>query len=267
MKNILNKDFKFYFFSFFFFSILLFIEGFFHYYSNLIGYFWGYLSFFNYGGHATGYNIFIWNENGLVEIVQILLLLFSIIYFIHILKVSKNLFSNILIRILIFLYFIGLIYFFFEEISWGQSFFKWESSSFFKEFNNQNETNIHNISNLLDQLPRALLSIWCSFSFLFVNCIGKNQKYYLLKILILPSKNLKYISIYFLIFFLPELILDKLNIYPEHTVDLQKIQITEIADFVTFNFIKLSEYQELILCLYIFTHSYYLKKFLFTKKN
>ena len=35
-----------------------------------------------------------------------------------------------------------------EEISWGQRIFGWESSEFFREYNVQDETNIHNLFNL-----------------------------------------------------------------------------------------------------------------------
>ena len=268
LKKILIKDFKFFFLIFVFFSIILFLESFLHYYSPFIGYTYGYLGFFNYFGATTGYNNYIWSENGLVELIQILLLLATIIYFINIIKFFKNLNINLLIRILIYLYFLGIIYFFLEEISWGQHFFKWESGNFFQEFNNQKETNIHNISNLFNELPRGLLCLWCSFSFLLANYIGTlKQKLPLVKILILPSINLKYISIYFLIFFIPDFMFDKLNIYPQHIMHAKKFQIGEITDYITFNFIKLSEYQELILCVYIFTHCFYLKKIFLTKKK
>ena len=261
MYKKINKDFKFYFLIFIFISIALFIESFVHYYSTFIGYVFGYLGIFNYFGQVTGYNKYIWSENGLIELVQVFLLLFSIVFFINIINVVKNSNIQLTFRVLIYLYLVGLIYFFLEEISWGQHFFGWGSGSFFNEFNNQKETNIHNISNLFNELPRGLLVLWCSFSFLLVGYIKKiNKRNVLLELLILPSRNLKYISIYFLIFFLPDFIFDKLNIYPPHLIHAQKIQITEIVDFVTFNFIKLSEYQELILCIYIFSHSFYLKR-------
>ena len=39
---------------------------------------------------------------------------------------------------------------FFEEISWGQHIFRWQTPSFFSNLNHQNETNIHNISSLFN---------------------------------------------------------------------------------------------------------------------
>ena len=87
------------------------------------------------------------------------------------------------------------MYFFFEEISWGQHIFKWESSNFFLVNNNQGETNIHNISNLFDQLPRGLLLIWCAFPFIiqkFINILTKNEIY---SKFVLPQKELVYLSL------------------------------------------------------------------------
>lgn len=46
-----------------------------------------------------------------------------------------------------------------EEASYGQHFFKWEADGFFLAFNDQQETNLHNIGTWFDQKPRALLEI------------------------------------------------------------------------------------------------------------
>ena len=66
------------------------------------------------------------------------------------------------------LYLLGLIYYFLEEISWGQYIFNWSTPYFFLNLNNQNETNFHNISNLFNQLPRNLVFIWSAFTFILV---------------------------------------------------------------------------------------------------
>lgn len=62
----------------------------------------------------------------------------------------------------IFLGTLGCLYFGGEEASWGQHLFGWESSEAWQEFNDQQETNLHNSDKwgpLLDQLPRNLLTI------------------------------------------------------------------------------------------------------------
>jgi len=248
-----NINFKNNFLFFIIFSFFLFVESFFHYYSTLIGYVFNYLGPLNYYGLKTGYNDFIWGENGLIETLQIILLLFSIYFitkFIYTISLKKK------EKIFCCFYLFGLLYFFLEEISYGQHFFNWNSSDFFINFNNQKETNLHNISNLFDQLPRALLSIWVILP-IFSLIFKIKYKYFLTKF-ILPSKKIRIISIYFLIFFLPNFITKKLNFYPEYTGHKQSIQSVDIYHFFTFNFIKLSEYSELIFCIFIFAHSLYL---------
>ena len=56
---------------------------------------------------------------------------------------------------------LGILYFAGEELSWGQQLFAWETGDWFKARNDQQETNFHNMSALLDQLPRNLLLLWC----------------------------------------------------------------------------------------------------------
>lgn len=46
-----------------------------------------------------------------------------------------------------------------EEISWGQWIFYWDTPAAFTALNDQNETNLHNMSSWLDQKPQALLEI------------------------------------------------------------------------------------------------------------
>ena len=55
---------------------------------------------------------------------------------------------------------LACIYFAGEEISWGQWYFEWETPQAFSEINDQNETNLHNMSTWFDQKPRALVELW-----------------------------------------------------------------------------------------------------------
>ncbi len=223
---------------------------------------------------------FIWFENGVVEIIQILLLIISIILFFSFIKKNKNInfkFSKYLLGI----YFIGILYYFLEEISWGQHFFQWNSPEFFNEINEQKETNLHNINNLFNQLPRNLLLLWCSFTFLIVKLnYFKNHKP--LSVFLYSSSNLKSISLLVIIFTLPSIFLEGyLNfaqIYEgkvnevffewngERVFDnkFSKLKIL-IVDFINLKFIRLSELQELLFNYYIITHIYYLRKNSFNK--
>ena len=147
----------------------LLIEGLFYYYSYRLSYFcFNTFSFSNtcfpgsppdllsrpyyiFDRFQTGFNSLIWDENGLVETIQSFLLLFTIIIFLKIIKLIKNKDVPKLLYVGIYIYLLCISYYFLEEISWGQHFFKWKSNEFFLIYNNQAETNIHNISNLFDQ--------------------------------------------------------------------------------------------------------------------
>jgi hypothetical protein len=52
------------------------------------------------------------------------------------------------------------VYFAGEEISWGQKIFFWDTPEFIGALNDQNETNLHNISSWFDQKPRLLFEVW-----------------------------------------------------------------------------------------------------------
>ena len=276
---MLDRYFKICFFVFIIFTIFLLIEGFFWYYSQKLSLFcFDALSFSHwcadqpvdekytfFDRNSHGYNPIIWDEKGLIETLQIFFLFISIIYFIRILSFKRIKKKNFFYFFLI-IYFICLLYYFFEEISYGQHFFGWKSPDFFIEYNNQKETNLHNISNLLDQVPRGLLSIWCSLSFIifiFFKKFISNEDYY---IFILPSKKLKYISFLLLIFILPDLILDLLVPELDYTTTLN-INLTDIYIFLSLNFIRLSEYHELLFTIYILNHSIFYKNFLERKFN
>jgi hypothetical protein len=57
---------------------------------------------------------------------------------------------------------LGCFYFAGEEASWGQWYLRWSTPEAWQALNNQQETNLHNLETLgplLDQLPRALLTL------------------------------------------------------------------------------------------------------------
>ena len=267
------ENFKLRYISFIIFTIFLLIEGFIYYFSYKLSYFcFDEFTFTSnckteliFDRSKSGFNSYIWKENGIVEMIQSLLLLFTLMFLFKIIKISKKKSLDKLFIFLLCSYFLCISYFFLEEISWGQHFIKWESSSFFIKYNNQGETNIHNISNLFDQLPRSLLTLWCGLSFLFFKYLSKFSLKNEYLNFIFPRKELKYISFIVIIFFLPDFIIDKLNFHPGHEIYTIKINLAEIYDFLSFNFIRLSEYQELIFTFYLFNHALFFKKFLIHK--
>ncbi len=273
-----DKYFKISFFALILLTLLLLTEGFFYYFSiKLSNFCFETFSFHkNCPGEIlsdkfniiyekkTGFNPLIWDENAFIETLQIILLSISIFYFYKILK-SKIIYKfKKKINYIFILYFVFLLYYFFEEISWGQHFFRWTSPDFFIAHNNQKETNLHNISNLLDQVPRSLLSIWCALSFVIIKLpyLHKLNKFY--PYFIFPSKHLKKISLFLIIFLLPDLTADFLGIEVDNKTTI-KINKADIYYFFTLNFIRLSEFQELLFTYYICFHSIYLKKYIFNK--
>ena len=54
---------------------------------------------------------------------------------------------------------LGCLYFAGEELSWGQHIFKWSTPDYLSRLNDQDETNLHNISSWFDQKPRLLLEL------------------------------------------------------------------------------------------------------------
>ena len=237
------------------FIILLLVEGFIHHYYFILSQSIEFLPVSN----QTGYNTTIWSESGLVEQLQIIFLLISMFFLIKFLMINnKNL--HIYLRVIIFFYLIGVKYYFFEEISWGQHFFGWRTPEFFSEINHQNETNLHNTSSVFNELPRNLLLIWCSLSFIFVKFIS--YKYKKISYLILPYLKLKFISILILVFYIQDFVIDKFDLAPgQPAQNDNEILLNLLFEMISFNFIRLSELLELLFNYYVMSHSYYLSKF------
>jgi len=201
----------------------------------------------------------LWNESGFIENLQALFLFLSIIFiFITIKAYRKNIFFKILLIIKLF----ALIYFLGEEISWGQHFLEWNSPEFFMIANSQKETNLHNISGLFNQFPRLLVLIWCALSSITIFLINRisminNQIF----IFICPDKKLIYISILLLLCVIPDLVVDKFNLYKESIDgDFSYNKKKFFYGIISLKFLRLSELQELIFTFYFFIYSVSLKK-------
>ena len=193
-------------------------------------------------------------ENGPIENIQSIFLFFSILILLSL--ISKIKFNKFL-KIFVILKVLALTYYFGEEISWGQHFFKWGTPQIFTEVNNQNETNLHNISNLLDQLPRSLVILWCGF-IPIIFYYSKKKLYFNknINLIILPKAKLLVISFIFLFFFLPDFIIDKANLHPGHYVGGKDVKEAVYYDIISFNFLtRLSELHELIFCFYFLIYS------------
>ena len=232
--------------------------------------------FYTFGTQDEGWNPYIWSENGIVETIQILLLLMSIGILLNIYFRFQFGIKNKIIKYFIFFEIIGLLYFFLEEISWGQHIFGFKSFEIFLTnesvfYNKQGETNLHNISNLFNELPRSLVVIWCIFPIFFYKIIKKEN---IVLRIILPSKKLITISLIISFFVLPDLIMSKLNLIDHSSLHVIKNDSFQSFDkstlfnlIITSNYFRLSELQELLFSYYFLWHSLYLKELLLKKFN
>lgn len=232
--------------------------------------------FFTIGTGNSGYNPFIWNENGLIENVQAIILFITILLLTYLYFAKKNI-SNLLKNFLI-INIIGISYIFLEEISWGQHFFNYKSPEIFLDkknffYNKQGEFNLHNISNLFNEIPRALILIWCALSIPIIRALNYT-KINDLNIIIEPDRNLINLSYLILCISLPDLIINKFDL-----IDNSKLFIFDENGFVkynlyqlllsilSFNYIRFSELQELLIFYYFFSHSIFLKNIIIKKRD
>ena len=72
------------------------------------------------------------------------------------------------IRLWISGWLLATFYFLGEEMSWGQWWFEWETPDLWAEYNEQQETNLHNTSSWLSEKPKLLLELFMYFGSLGV---------------------------------------------------------------------------------------------------
>ncbi len=98
-------------------------------------------------------------EGGIVEIATVVFLVIAIGYCIASLSKANRLGLSSLDKSWLFVLILGAAYFALEEISYGQHLFGWSAGETFQELNDQDETNLHNIHAIFDQVPRAILTL------------------------------------------------------------------------------------------------------------
>ena len=100
----------------------------------------------------------VFGEQGIIENYTVIILFIAIVLgLVAISKMQSFIFP--LFRFWLALLVVGCIYYAGEEISWGQHWFGWGTPEAWMSVNDQGETNLHNTSALLDQVPRMLLTI------------------------------------------------------------------------------------------------------------
>lgn len=110
-------------------------------------------------GEEVYYLHFVYGESGVIENLTVAFLVCGVVFGIKAIRESYQLHYVPLYRPWLYLLTFGSIFFAGEEISWGQHLLNWDTPPFWQSVNEQRETNLHNFSNLFDQVPRALLSL------------------------------------------------------------------------------------------------------------
>jgi len=98
-------------------------------------------------------------EAGIIENLTVLFLIIAIGFCIASLRRVGRLGLSHYLKAWLVLMMLGSAYFALEEISYGQHLFGWEAAETWKELNDQDETNLHNVHAIFDQVPRALLTL------------------------------------------------------------------------------------------------------------
>ncbi len=142
----------------------------------------------------------------------------------------------------ILLFVLGSIYLGGEEASWGQHWFGWQTPEGVQALNDQQETNLHNMSSWLDQKPRFLLEMWVLFAGivypLWQRRVGGRPMPDRWSYWILPSPIVLPTALLAILIKLPERFNDWFGIEPPPPLD---IRLSETQEY----------YFALFLCLYL----------------
>jgi len=98
-------------------------------------------------------------ESGFVEVGTVVFLLMAIGFCIASLRALRGQELSPYLKAWLVLLILGATYFALEELSYGQHMFGWGAPEGWAELNDQQETNLHNVHALFDQVPRALLTL------------------------------------------------------------------------------------------------------------
>ncbi len=109
--------------------------------------------------YGVGSKRMLEGEAGIVENATVLFLVIAIGFCIAGVSKANRLGLGSLVKAWLFVLILGAAYFALEEISYGQHLFGWTAGETFQELNDQDETNLHNIHAIFDQVPRGLLTL------------------------------------------------------------------------------------------------------------
>jgi len=108
---------------------------------------------------VVGNDVMLKGEAGIVENMTVLFLVVAIGFCVSGISTANRLGLSSLVKVWLFIMIMGSAYFALEEISYGQHMFGWGTAETWKELNDQDETNLHNVHAMFDQVPRTLLTL------------------------------------------------------------------------------------------------------------
>ena len=184
---------------------------------------------------------YIYSETGIIENITVIFLFTAIIAcLLFIFAKNRVQFSIFKIWMIIFL--LGAIYYAGEELSWGQHFFGWGTPEKWSEFNDQQETNLHNTAAIFDQIPRTLLSLAALIGGVLIPVYRKFQNH-------IPNKESLFDWLLPTYVCIPAALLSLLVSWHEKIYELLEIQIPVVLD------IRAGETKECLLALFMMMYA------------
>ncbi len=110
-------------------------------------------------------------EGGIHENFQALVMIITLVLTIPVLRIAQGKWLKIWFGIMM----LGALYVAGEELSWGQWLFNWQTPTEWAALNDQNETNLHNVSDWLDQKPLIILKFGVLFGGIIIPLLLKYQ--------------------------------------------------------------------------------------------
>ena len=98
-------------------------------------------------------------EAGIVELSTVGFLFIAIGFCISALRATSGMNETPYLKAWLLVLIAGAAYFALEELSYGQHLFGWGTPEGMRELNDQEETNLHNMHAIFDQVPRGLLTL------------------------------------------------------------------------------------------------------------
>ena len=115
------------------------------------------------------------SEFGIIENLTVLYSFIAAVISFRLIFMTKDMPQSQFFKVWFILFTVALIYLGGEEASWGQHIFGWSSPQYFLENNQMYETNLHNLTPEMEQLPKILLHIAALFGGIIWPLVQKSK--------------------------------------------------------------------------------------------